>query len=153
DPSSIPSRQLVVSDAAGVVSRFNTMYERLNSQQIGLQQQLSATTLQINQLAQGIGQLNDRIAAANGRTAGVLPNDLLDQRDELLRQLSQLVDVKVVAQSDGDLGVFIGKGQPLVLGNQTRTLQTTAAGQISIATSGAAQTQDITDSISGGQLG
>jgi flagellar hook-associated protein 1 FlgK len=153
DPSSIPSRQLVVSDANGLVSRFNTMYERLNSQQIGLQQQLSATTLQVNQLAQCIGQLNDRIAAANGRSTGVLPNDLLDQRDELLRQLSQLVDVKVVQQSDGDLGVFIGKGQPLILGDQARSLQTTATGQVTITTPGASQAQDITDSITGGQLG
>jgi len=154
DPSSIPSRQLVVSDAAGLVSRFNTMYERLNSQQLGLQQQLSSTTVQINQLAQGIGELNDRIASSNGRSTGVLPNDLLDQRDELLRQLSQLVDVKVVQQNDGELGVFIGKGQPLILGSQVRVLQTTSTGQITIATSATANhTDDITDSISGGQLG
>jgi len=154
DPSSIPSRQLVVSDAAGLVNRFNTMYERLNSQQLGLQQHLVSTTVQIDQLAQGIGELNDRIASSNGRSTGVLPNDLLDQRDELLRQLSQVVDVKVVQQNDGELGVFIGKGQPLILGSQVRVLQTTATGQITIATSATAgHTDDITDSITGGQLG
>jgi len=152
DPSSIPSRQLVISDVQGLVSRFNTMYERLNSQQIGLQQQLNSTTAQVNQLAQGIGQLNDRIASANGSSTAQ-PNDLLDQRDELLRQLSQLVDVRVVQQSDGQLGVFIGKGQPLILGSQVRVLQTTSAGQVTISTNATATPQDITDSISGGQLG
>ncbi len=153
DPSSIPTRQLVLSDADGLVSRFNTMYERLNTQQIGLDQQLDASTVRVNELARGIGQLNDRIASANGRTDGVLPNDLLDQREELLRQLSEMVDVRVVAQNDGTLGVFIGKGQPLIVGNQVRSLAAAGNGRITVGGTAKTPGQDVSDSISGGQLG
>ena len=153
DPSSIPTRQVVLSDAAGLASRFNTMYDRLNTQQQGLDQQLSTTTDEINQLAQGIGQLNDRIAGADGRSNGVLPNDLLDQREELLRQLAEKIDVKVVTQGDGQISVFVGKGQPLISGNQVSALQAIGSGQIALTTNQDAKGQTITSSITGGQLG
>ncbi len=153
DPSSIPTRQVVLSDAAGLASRFNTMYERLNTQQLGLDQQLRSTTDEIDELAKGIAALNDRIGSADGRSSGVLPNDLLDQRDEMLRQLAEKVDVKVVAQGDGQLSVFIGKGQPLITGSQASTMQVVGNGQIALSTSKDAPGQVVTSSIAGGQLG
>ena len=153
DPSSIPTRQLVISDANGLVSRFNTMFERLNTQQRGLDQQLSTSTIRVNELAQGIGRLNDRIASSDGRSIGVVPNDLLDQREELLRQLAEVVDVKVVPQNDGQLSVFIGKGQPLIIGNQVRALKAIGNGQITLGNADGSQGQNVTDSIAGGQLG
>lgn len=153
DPSSIPTRQVVLSDASGLATRFNTMYERLNTQQRGLDQQLRSTTDEINELAKGVASLNDRIGSADGRSSGVLPNDLLDQRDEMLRQLAEKVDVKVVTQGDGQLSVFIGKGQPLVIGSQASTLQSVGNGEIALSTTKNAPGQVITASIAGGQLG
>ncbi len=153
DPSSIPTRQVVLSDAAGLASRFNTMYERLNTQQRGLDQQLRSTTDEINELAKGIASLNDRIGGADGRSSGVLPNDLLDQRDEMLRRLAEKVDVKVVKQGDGQMSVFIGKGQPLVIGSKASALQAVGNGEIALSTSLDAKGQLVTGSIAGGQLG
>jgi flagellar hook-associated protein 1 FlgK len=153
DPSSIPTRQVVLSDAAGLASRFNTMYDRLNTQQQALDQQLGTTTDDINQLALGIGRLNDRIAGADGRSSGVLPNDLLDQREELLRQLAEKIDVKVVTQGDGQISVFIGKGQPLISGGQVATLHAIGNGRIALSSSKDAPGQIVTGSITGGQLG
>lgn len=153
DPSSIPTRQVVLSDAAGLASRFNTMYERLNTQQRGLDQQLRSTTDEINELAKGIASLNDRIGGSDGRSSGVLPNDLLDQRDEMLRRLAEKVDVKVVTQGDGQMSVFIGKGQPLVIGSKASALQAVGNGDIALSTSLDAKGQLVTGSIAGGQLG
>ncbi len=153
DPSSIPTRQVVLSDAAGLASRFNTMYDRLYTQQRGIDQLISTTTDEINQLARGIGSLNERIAGADGRSAGVLPNDLLDQREELLRKLAEKVDVNVVTQGDGTISVFVGKGQPLITGGQVSAMQAIGNGQIALSTSKDTPGQVITSSITGGQLG
>jgi len=153
DPSSIPDRQLVLSQAAGVVTRFNTLYDRLDSQQHGLGDQISSALDQANQLAKSIGALNLRIAGAHGATSDVQPNDLLDQREEVLRQLAQLVSVSVVQQDDGQVNVFIGKGQPLVMGGQVGQLAATSSGDITLSAGTGGTPQTITSSVSGGQLG
>ena len=108
-------------------------------------------------LAQGVARLNGEIAAAI-QQSGQPPNDLLDQRDALIDQLSGKVSVTVVAEGDATLNVFIGNGQPLVLGNQASQITTT----VGSARSGAntllsmrtgAGTMDISRVVSGGTLG
>jgi flagellar hook-associated protein 1 FlgK len=68
--------------------------------------------------------MNQQIYDQEGAFAGQPPNDLLDKRDEAIRQLSELVTVSVVKQDDGMLNVFIGNGQGLVIGNQSAALST-----------------------------
>jgi flagellar hook-associated protein 1 FlgK len=53
----------------------------------------------------------------------IQPNDLLDQRDNLLRQLNQEVQATTVMQSDGSVNVFFGNGQPAVVGTKAYALQ------------------------------
>jgi flagellar hook-associated protein 1 FlgK len=57
--------------------------------------------------------------------AGQMPNDLLDQRDRLISQLSEHVSVSTIEADDGTLGVFMGGGQRLVLGVQAERLEVT----------------------------
>jgi flagellar hook-associated protein 1 FlgK len=152
DPASIPARQLVLSEVTGLVNRFNTMYGRLNDQQAGLSDQISTATNRISELARGIGRLNARIAEGTSQSEAV-PNDLLDQRDELLRKLSEMISVNVVPQSDGQVNVFIGKGQPLIIGGQIGALATTASGEVTLVNGTNRNAQVITESIAGGQLG
>ncbi|NJN50882.1 MAG: flagellar hook-associated protein FlgK, partial [Gammaproteobacteria bacterium] len=152
DPASIPARQLVLSETTGLVNRFNTMYDRLHAQQEGLTDLIGTAAERVSELSQGIGRLNSRIAESAGN-GGAVANDLLDQRDELLRQLSEIVSVSVVPQSDGQLNVFVGKGQPLIVGGQISTLAATAAGDITLVSSDDRAAQVITSSIAGGQLG
>src|SRR5690606_25093804 len=89
-----------------------------------INKQLSAVTDQVNQLATSIAGYNEAIAvaAANGKT----PNDLLDARDEAIRKLSTFIGVNVVAQDDQTLNVFIGSGQPLVVGSKAARLEVVA---------------------------
>lgn len=155
DPANIPARQLVLSEAEGLAKRFNTVYDRLFEQNGFINKQLSAVTDQVNQLATSIAGYNDAIAiaSANGRA----PNDLLDAREEAVRKLSEFVGVTVVPQDDNSYNLFIGSGQPLVVGSTASKLQITPGlsdplrSEIQFV-SGNSQ-QNVTSLITGGEMG
>lgn len=157
DPTSIPSRQLIVSEAENLATRFNTLYDRLDAINIGVSQQLNTAISQINSLTTVIADLNDKIALAVGQGQGAQPNDLLDQRDEALRQLAEFVSVSTFQQDGSQINVLVGNGQPLVVGNQSRQLRLEDglfdASKSDIIFDGEKGAQRITDLISGGQLG
>lgn len=121
DPANIPARQLALSEAEGLAKRFNTVYDRLYEQNAFINKQLSAVTDQINQLAGSIAGYNDAIAVAASN--GQQPNDLLDAREEAVRKLSTFIGVTVVAQDDNSYNLFVGSGQPLVVGSQASRLE------------------------------
>ena len=155
DPSNLPARQLVLSEAEGLSRRFNTMYDRLNEQNSFANKQMGAVTEQINRLAGSIASLNESIAIAQSN--GSQPNDLLDAREEALRQLSTFVGVNVVAQNDGTQNVFIGSGQPLVMGSNAARLEVVPGtndpnrAEVQFIVGSARQT--ITTQVTGGELG
>lgn len=126
DPTSVAVRQVVLSTAGSLTQRFSSLYGQLQDQKDNVSQQLTALTGQVSSLAQSIAKLNQDISD-RAFSPGVQPNELLDNRDELLRQLSELVDVQVVDQHNGMLNIFVGSGQPLVVGNQANLLKTGAA--------------------------
>lgn len=155
DPANMPARQLVLAEAEGLARRFNTVSDRLADQNSFTNKQMSAVTDQINRLAGTIGSLNDSIAkaASNGKQ----PNDLLDARDEAVRQLSTYIGVSVVPQDDSSFNVFIGSGQPLVVGNAVSRLEvqpgrTDPTRHEVMFVSGSSR-QGITSQLSGGELG
>ncbi|WP_017244648.1 flagellar hook-associated protein FlgK [Stutzerimonas stutzeri] len=155
DPANIPARQLVLAEAEGLARRFNTVYDRLSEQNNFTNKQMSAVTDQVNRLAGSIGSLNEAIAiaAANGKQ----PNDLLDARDEAVRQLSGYIGVTVVPQDDSSFNVFIGSGQPLVVGSKVARLEVVPGQgdpnrhEVQFISGGSRQ--GITSQITGGELG
>ena len=155
DPSNIPARQLVISEAEGLARRFNDLYDTINTQNSSINKQLVTSTEQINRLAQTIGGLNDAIANAGAN--GSQPNDLLDARDEAVRQLSTYVGVNVVVQDNNTFNVSLGSGQPLVVGNTVNQLQAVPGRgdpntfEIDFVSGGSRQ--NITSNISGGEVG
>ncbi|TRO13755.1 flagellar hook-associated protein FlgK [Ectopseudomonas mendocina] len=155
DPANIPARQLVLSEAEGLARRFNTLHDRLVSQNDFANKQMQVVTEQVNRLAGSIGQLNQAIALAS--SAGAPPNDLLDARDEAVRQLSEYIGVTVVPQDDNSYNLFIGSGQPLVVGNTVSRLEAVAGRSdptrfdIDFVSGGSRQA--ITTQITGGELG
>ena len=155
DPANIPARQLVLSEAEGLARRFNTVSDRINEQNEFINKQMVAVSDQVNRLATSIASYNDAIAkaAANGQQ----PNDLLDAREEAVRQLSTYVGVTVVAQDDNSLNLFVGSGQPLVVGSTTSRLEV-GPGQgdptrfeVNFVSGGSSQ--GITSLLTGGELG
>ena len=156
-PTSLPERQVMLSNAETLVQRFDYIVGRVDDVTKEMNSQIAGAVSEINQLAGGIATLNEEIAKVSGRTGG-LPNDLLDQRDALIVQLSSLVDTKTVAQDDGSLNVFIGRGQPLVTGSVAETMATQTdpdLGSTSIVTLSAfvAGSSDVSDFLTGGKLG
>ncbi|MFZ3152361.1 flagellar hook-associated protein FlgK [Pseudomonas sp.] len=121
DPANIPARQLALSEAEGLAKRFNTVYDRLYEQNAFINKQLSAVTDQVNQLAGSIAGYNEAIAVAASN--GQQPNDLLDAREETVRKLSTFIGVTVVTQDDNSYNLFVGSGQPLVVGSQASRLE------------------------------
>lgn len=114
DPTSIPTRQLVLSNTQGLVEQFHTLYDRLAQQNNGVNEQLLALTSQASSIAEGIAELNKAIVTATG--VGGNPNQLMDRRDLLVLNLSEIVGVRVTTDKNGSINVFIGNGQPLVTG-------------------------------------
>ncbi len=154
DPTSIAARQVMLTEAQTLADRFNTIDTQLTAANNQINLNLDATVKDINTLAQGIADINRAIAEAAG-APGVPPNDLLDQRDKLINDLSKLASVSVVEQSNGVFNVFIGSGQPLVTGNTLNRLTTIAdpndATRLQIAY-GANQV-NISNQLNGGKLG
>ena len=155
DPANIPARQLVLAEAEGLARRFNTVYDRLSEQNSFTNKQMAAVTDQVNRLAGSIGSLNEAIAvaAANGKQ----PNDLLDARDEAVRELSSYIGVTVVPQNDSSFNIFIGSGQPLVVGSTVARLEVVPGQgdpnrhEVHFLSGGSRQ--GITSQVTGGELG
>lgn len=159
DPTSMPARQLVLSSAGGLVERFHTLHGRLEQQNLAVNDQLNAYTDQINALARGIANLNSDIEQQLARSAGrSQPNASLDDRDELIRRLSELVSVQVTHQSSGAVNIFIGTGQNLVVGNTANTMgvepSVTNPGSYEVTFTGqSGVSQEVTNFMQGGKLG
>jgi flagellar hook-associated protein 1 FlgK len=155
-PSSVATRQVLLSEANGLATRLQTYEARLDDVEAGINEQLRAEVNAINTIAQNIAQLNSQIArvAGSGNSA---PNDLLDARDQQLADLATRVDTTVVTQDNGSVNVFIGKGQPLVLdGNaaQVTALQDNfQPDRLTVALKSPNGPIDIASSLSGGTIG
>jgi flagellar hook-associated protein 1 FlgK len=120
-PSDPSARQVVLGRAQELAARFSNAGAQLADLQGGVVSDLRANIGVVNQLAQQIAAANDQIARSNG--TGHDANDVLDKRDQLISQLSEYVQVSTLPASDGTVGVFIGGGQRLVLGNQAQALE------------------------------
>ena len=123
DPSSAAQRQTLLSSAESLVSRFRSLDGQLSQIADGVNKQITGSVTNINSFSQQIAKLNDSIAKATASGSGAVPNDLLDQRDLLITQLSKEIKVTVSNQPGSGYNVSIGNGQPLVIGNATFTLQ------------------------------
>src|SRR6266850_32404 len=155
-PSSAAQRQALLSQAQGLAQQLQNYHSQLSSYGAGIESQIGGAVTQINTLSSGIAALNGQIAAGLAST-GQTPNTLMDQRDLMLDQLSQYVTVSTASQADGSMNVYIGSGQPLVIGSTAQALTAiqnpydAAQHNIGIVTGGS--TADVTPEISGGSLG
>lgn len=116
NPSSIPARQSMLSSGQALAARFQALDQRMSEIRQGVNTQLINEASTINAYANQIAELNDRIVRATAIAQGQPPNDLLDQRDELIRSINKEISVSVVPDAGGSYNVFIGTGQPLVVG-------------------------------------
>ncbi|MBL8481593.1 MAG: flagellar hook-associated protein FlgK [Rhodocyclaceae bacterium] len=158
DPTSIPARQSAISSAQSLAGRFNSIDDRINEIRGGINGQIASSVTAINGFATSIAELNQRIALA--QAAGNQPaNDLLDQRDQLIGQLNGQLRVTTLSQDDGAINVFVGNGQPLVVGNSAFRLGATPSPddasrtEVTYQAPGGTSLRLREDTLSGGTLG
>jgi flagellar hook-associated protein 1 FlgK len=123
NPSSTASRQALLSGADSLASRFQGLNTRLQEIREGVNSQITTNVTTINAYADQIAALNEQIAGAASQGRG-MPNDLLDQRDQLVMDLNKQVKATVVAGDNNSITVSIGNGQPLVVGKKSFDLAT-----------------------------
>ncbi|MBZ5649469.1 MAG: flagellar hook-associated protein FlgK [Acidobacteriia bacterium] len=149
NPTDANARQAVLTSANNLANSFHQAASSLTTIGTGLDQSVPQTVDQINRLTSQIATLNGQVAQMQG--LGKDPGTVQDQRDELIRQLSGLVNISVT-QTEHGLTLTTANGVPLVVANQSYGLQANANNSV-LEHVFSAQGQDITSQIQGGQLG
>lgn len=156
DPTSTAARQQLISEGEALTSRFAQLESRIEAQRRLANGRIQGTVDEINQIASGIADLNEQIITARGRSGGP-PNDLLDSRDQLLRELAERVSVSTLEQSDGSVNVYAGRGQALVVGVETTPLSSEPSPldptRLEIGLRNGATFVPVTNTLTGGALG
>ena len=156
DPQSTSARQVMISEARALSQRFHYLDDRLNSLRQGINEDLHSIIQQINDLSSSIAKVNDTIVKGR-EVGGKSPNDLLDQRDRLIKKLSELVAVRTAEQEDGRMNVFIGNGQSLVIGSNAAVLEVETSrfdpNEVEIVFKGQGSQSIVTEFLTGGRMG
>ncbi|NBD01200.1 flagellar hook-associated protein FlgK [Atlantibacter hermannii] len=121
------SRQALLGKAEGLVNQFRVTDQYLRDQNKEVNGSISTSVSQINTYAKQIANLNDQISRLTGVGAGASPNDLLDQRDQLVSELNKIVGVEVTVQDGGTYNVTVGNGYTLVQGSTANQLAAVAS--------------------------
>lgn len=116
------ARQTVLGKADGVVNQFKVADQYLRDQDKQINLSISSTVDQINNYTSQIASLNDKISRLTGVGAGASPNDLLDQRDQLVSDLNKLVGVEVNVQDGSTYNITMANGYTLVAGTKSNQL-------------------------------
>ena len=113
-PTDLTARTVVLTRVDETAARMRAASQSLDDLQIGVRQELTQKVDAINSLALGIAEVNEKISRTTG--SGQPPNDLLDRRDQLVRELNTYIQTTSIPADDGTVGIFIGASQALVLG-------------------------------------
>lgn len=153
DPGAQEVRSELLGEAQTLAQRFGQLQGGLDDFKRELNGRIGDSVERINSLSDALANLNEEIAFSIGTSGGQPPNDLFDQRDQLVSQLAKLVDVNTAEQDDGSLNVYFGSGQALVVGNQKQTLQAVPGATPQDPTRVFLGAGDISRQITGGELG
>lgn len=152
-PADLAARDFVLNSAEVLANRFHRLTERTQQQSLNINDALQSATVRVNEIGGLLTGINERIANLQGQSSGGALNAMLDQRQQLLKELAQYVSVSTAEQEDGQLNVFIGKGQPLVLGQQVGQLSVSNNGELLLRPIGGGASQVVTSSLNGGEIG
>ena len=157
DPTSLPQRQLVLSEAQQVVNRFQALNQEFIQQRESIKTQMQQGVKDANTLLKSIAELNLAISESPGIAQGQMPNELLDKRGEKLRQLSELISIKVSPADGSQVNVSLSNGLSLVVGSNASTLGTRENAEdptrLEFTLSNGGRLLNIDEQITGGKLG
>ncbi|HEX4878215.1 MAG TPA: flagellar hook-associated protein FlgK, partial [Limnobacter sp.] len=117
NPADLAARQNYLSSAETLATRFNGLNTVMDELRNATNLKVTDTVAQLNDASAQISRLNEQIVSAKNQTNanGGPPNDLMDQRDRLILQLSKQVQTTRVDMNDGSVNLFLANGQPLVV--------------------------------------
>lgn len=154
-PTNLAARSVAIAQGEAFAARMRDTASQVDVLANSARQQIGDTVKSINELAKSIAEINQRVIESQGYHGA--PNDLLDQRDSLIGELSKLVQVSTVQADDGSLSVFLAGSQPLVLGRNAASLSVesdgTDATRPRIVFKQSGTTFELPDNALGGQLG
>ncbi len=162
-PADPAARQDLIGQANSLVTQINEANRFLQNQRENINAQISTSVSQINSYVERINDMNQQIARAQAASPGHVPNDMYDQRDQLVTELNTLVKVNVIEQN-GSYNITVGNGQTMLSGTSVYPLQAVAskadgsrlvvAYTVPTGQPGQTATVELQDGqISGGQLG
>ncbi|WP_040725705.1 flagellar hook-associated protein FlgK [Thiomicrorhabdus sp. Kp2] len=158
NPTSSTSRQLVLDDAGSLSSHIQNLTSVLNDTQDQVNNQITGLTTEINERLETIQKINVQVANSLNNSQQ-LPNDLLDQRDQAVMELSQYIDIKSSETEGGQVEVFLSDGRlPLLADNKIVPLKADLSpyqneGRVELYMTINGTTQVVSDRIKGGELG
>jgi flagellar hook-associated protein 1 FlgK len=157
DPSASSSREALLSEARNLVARLDAMDQRLTEIAGEVHTRMGAAADRITALGADLAKINRQLIDAGTASGGPAPSELLDQRDQLLEELSGLIQVSTSEQRDGTTSVFIGTGQVLVLGSMSAEIDVMPGNadplQPQVVIRGIGPVVNVTPFLSGGELG
>lgn len=119
-PETPAQRSQIVSSAGALANRFGQLNESLLTQEKQIDDQLGSTITQVNSYLKQVAELNTQIGEQASK--GVNTSALEDSREQIVRELSTFMEVRVNRQSDGSFSLSLPQGQPLVLAGSSSTL-------------------------------
>jgi flagellar hook-associated protein 1 FlgK len=122
NPSGSAERQTVLGTSEGLLSQFHSLSNQLESAILATEEQAEYIGEQVSLKAAQVFTLNADIKAL--ASTGMNPEAMIDERDRLVGQIGEMVDVTVVHQGDGSVDLFIAGGRPLVTDAHTSTVST-----------------------------
>lgn len=120
-PNSLEARYVMIENAKSLTSTMNRMYEELVFQQNAINDEINNIANEVTALAQNLAETNVNILTASAGDV-VPPNDLYDQRDEIVRKIAELTNVSTVIGADGQANLYIGTGSALVVGGEANQI-------------------------------
>ena len=153
NPAGTTERQILVTASQVLASTFNQLHSDLSQTQQNLDLAIQGTVADINRLSQQIADLNEKIISSE--VGSFSANDYRDQRELVLKELSELIDFNSFEDASGAVSMLVSGGHPLVTGGQFWQLstETNVAGlQDVLWVDDAGNTTNITADISGGKL-
>jgi flagellar hook-associated protein 1 FlgK len=128
-PSSYSAQSAVVSSAQAVAQNLNSMTGNIQQLRTQAEQGIANDVTTANSMLTQIAQINQQLTGVT--TSDSANAALEDQRDQDITQLTQLMNVNVVQNSDNQISLFTGTGQQLVSGSQASQLSFNNAGSLS----------------------
>jgi flagellar hook-associated protein 1 FlgK len=153
NPAGTTERQVLVTASQVLATTFNYLSSDLSQSQQDLDLAIQATVADINRWSEQLADLNGKIISSEAGSLSA--NDYRDQRELVLKDLSELIDINTFEDANGAVSVFGVNGRPLATAGQFWQLSTAtnATGlQDVVWVDQAGNTTNITADISGGKL-